>query len=84
MGQAEGNAGDVFCRLLLDAGQGMPFRFGLDGAEGFAVHEKGVVEFPEFYLEFSVMASPFPVLVVPFYHINRENSGHSQNSISLT
>ena len=45
VGQAEGNAGDVFRRLLLDAGQGMAFRLGLDGAEGLAVYEEGVIGF---------------------------------------
>ena len=44
-GQFGRNASNVFVRLLLNACQGMAFGLGLDRADGFSVHEEGVVRF---------------------------------------
>ncbi len=41
--QAEGNAGDIFPRLLLNAGERVAFRLGLDGADGLAIHKERAV-----------------------------------------
>ncbi len=55
--QAERDAGDIFGGLLLDAGEGVAFGLGLDGADGFAVNEQRVVRFAGLEGKFA-MATP--------------------------
>jgi len=43
MRESRASAGNVLCRLLLNAGEGVAFRLGLDNTDGFAVHEESVV-----------------------------------------
>lgn len=51
MRDAEGHADDVVRGLLLDAGQRVALRFGLDGANGFAVRKQCVVRLAGFEAE---------------------------------